>query len=343
MKSDYQRNLEKSLFLDLDQVDLSQYAVSKHEMLTPADFTTDLMDWFASDPNSKGCWLPFNSASNLRFREGELSVIAGANFSGKSAMWGQAMLSFLRDTKFSDKPQKFLLISPEMSPIQNLARLVQQCVAKPANQIQDSDVVAACVFLKDKLLILDHVGQIDVDDMVNTIHYATTLGVTAVLLDNLTVMRLPGGAADVNHAQQDMVTQLVECARASGVHLHVIAHTKKMAQGERTDRYSIRGSSTISDLADNVIMIERIFAKERKLADLNLSEEDREKWEACPDSKLLVSKQRHGTAWTGEVKLFYDPFSMRWSEQRNAAFKAFEELRELSELGAGNSRGYQSW
>lgn len=331
------------LFLDLKDVDLQDYAVSKHEMFNPTHFTSELMDWFATDPNSKGCWLPFNSAGNLRFREGELSVIAGANFSGKSAMWGQAMLSFLRGTKFADKPQKFLLISPEMSPIQNLARLVQQCVAKPANQIADSDVVAACMFLKNKLLILDHVGQIDVEDMVNTVHYATSLGVTAVLLDNLTVMRLPGGAADANHAQQDMVTQLVECARSSGVHLHVIAHTKKMAQGERTDRYSIRGSSTISDLADNVVMIERLFIKERKLAEISLSPEERDKWEACPDSKLMVQKQRHGTAWTGEINLFYDPYSMRWSEQKNAAFKAFDELQDLSELGAGNSRGYQSW
>ncbi len=336
--------LDKELFLDLDGVNLSDYAVNKHEIKGAVSHTSALMDYFASDPNSKGCWLPFNSSGNLRFRRGECAIWAGPNFSGKSSLLTMSLLYWLRGEKFADTEQKFLLISPEMSPLQNLARCVQQCVAKLPGQVTDSDVAAACAFLGNRLLILDHVGQVDIDDMVNTIYCAQQEhGITGVVLDNLSVMRLPGGSFDSNYAQQDLLSQLIECSRSSQVAMHVVAHTRKPSAGEKMDRYSIKGSGAISDLADNVLLVERIFAKEKALQNINLDPEDREKWERTPDSRLIVAKQRHGTAWTGDIRLFYDPYSMRWSEQKNASFRAFEECEALSELGQGNSRGYQSW
>lgn len=337
--------LEKSLFLDVNDVDLNAYAVSKHQLRDTTSYTTELMDYFSSDPTQHGCFLPFGSTQQgLRFRLGELTLWAGQNFSGKSAILTSAILYWLRGTTHADKPQKFLLISPEMSPIQNLARVVQQSVAKLPGSITDADVGAVMAWLSQKLYILDHVGQVDVDDMVNTIHYAAQeYGVTGVVIDNMTVMRLPGGSRDSNFAQADMMSQLVEAARTANVALHVVAHTRKPAAGEQVDRYSIRGASQLSDLADTILYIERMFAKERALGDFNLSDDEREKWNMVCDTKFHCLKQRHGTAWTGMTKLHYDPHSMRWSEDRRAAFLAFDEVKTLAELGDKNSRGYQTW
>ena len=97
----------------------------------------------------------------------------------------------------------------------------------------------------------------------------------------------------------------------------------------------------LSDLADNILMIERNESKERKLQDISLPDEDREEITAQADTRLHVLKQRHGSAWIGVVRLYFSPYSMRWSEKRTSADLAFAEIQELSELGATNTRGYQ--
>ena len=124
-----ERTLEEELFLDLDDVDLDSYAEIRHELQTPASYTSKLMDFFESDPNESGCFLPFPSSSGLRFRGGEVTLWSGQNFHGKSALLTQGMLYFLRDG-YSDKKEKFLVISPEFDPMRNIARWVQQIVAK---------------------------------------------------------------------------------------------------------------------------------------------------------------------------------------------------------------------
>jgi len=335
--------VSKELFLDLEGVDLEQYSVTRHELRSPSSFTSELMDYFESDPLEKGCFFPWPTSHKFRLRPGELTVLAAENFAGKSALATQSMLYWLRDTQYADKKQKWLLISPEFSPKMNLARLVQQICARMPNDISGANVIAAMTWLEGRMLILDVVGQMDIDDISNTINYAVTEhGITGVIIDNLTVLQIPGGFSDNNAATQHLVTKLVEVTRVAGCHTVLIAHHRKPAAGEKPSRYSIRGSSTISDLADNVIGISRNWEKERKLSNDFLDDEEREKALNECDTKLSVLKQRHGTAWVGDIRLFYDPYSMRWSEDRRAPFLPFEEIEDIENLlEEGNSRGYQ--
>jgi hypothetical protein len=111
-------------------------------------------------------------------------------------------------------------------------------------------------------------------------------------------------------------------------------------QGEKPSRYNISGSGAISNLADNVISIVRNEGRDEKLADINLSEEDRKELSAQADTRLIVQKQRHGTSWVGTSKLYFSPFSMRWSEDRNSPDLAIPEIKTLAELGPTNTRGY---
>jgi len=334
-----------SLILDLEGVDLEEYRVTRHELRSPSSFTSDLMSYFESDPLSKGCYFPFPSSQKFRLRPGELTVLAAENFAGKSALASQSMLYWLRDTQYADVKQKWLLISPEFSPKMNLARLVQQICARMPNDISGANVIAAMTWLEGRMLIYDVVGQVDIDDISNTINYAVTEhGITGVIIDNLTVLQIPGGFADNNSATQHLVTKLVETTRVCGCHTVLIAHHRKPAPGEKPSRYSIRGSSTISDLADNVITMQRQWNKERKLADEFLEPSEREEVLKWADTQLSILKQRHGTAWTGDIRLYYDPFSMRWSEQQNAAFLPFEEIEDIENLlEERNGRGYQDW
>jgi len=335
----------KDLILDLEGVNLDDYRYTRHELREPASYTSELMDWFEDNPLEKGCFFPWPSTHPLRMRRGEIAIVSGENFSGKSAIMSQAMLYWLRDTQFADKKQKWLLISPEFSPKQNLARLVQQICARLPNDISGANVVAAMTWLQGRMLIYDVVGQVEIDDVCAAIRYAVAEhGITGVIIDNLTVLQLPGGFTDTNLAQQELMVKLTETARTTDSCVICIAHNRKPAAGEKVSRYMVRGSSTLIDLADVCIIIERNWKKAEALANEFLEDEERQEWLRRADTKFHVLKQRHGTAWVGEAKLFYDPFSMRWSEQRDAAFLPFEEVQDIENLlESDNTRGYQNW
>ena len=254
------------------------------------------------------------------------------------------MVNFIRPKNlFSDKDEKYLLISPEFSPKINLARIVQQVCGKLPVEITPQDISAALVFLAPLMLILDVVGIVEADRVADMIHWCVQEhGITGTIIDNLTVMRLKGRGSGDNDATADLMARLVEVARVTDTHIWLVAHTRKPSSGERVNRYQIRGASQITDLADNVITVERFELKEQKLADMDC--EDREEWERAPDSFVHFQKQRHGSAWTGRVSLWYNPRGMRWSHQRNVESMPFQELQGFIESTGGRQNdSYRSW
>ena len=329
-----------NLLVDVDDIDLSVYRQHRHEIRNPLSFREGLVEHFESDPNERGAYMPFPSSHRMKFRQGEVSMWGGANFAGKSAMLTMCLLYWLRGDRWSDREEKILLISPEFSPTINIARMIQQACAKLPGQIAEPDVNAVLVWLEKRFLIYDAVGSVDIGDLMSVMKYCQAEhGTTQVAIDNLTVMKLP--SQDVNQSQGELMTDLVQTARQTGLHIHLVVHTRKPSPGELVSRYNIRGSSMLSDLADNILMIERNESKERKLQDISLPDEDREEITAQADTRLHVLKQRHGSAWIGVVRLYFSPYSMRWSEKRRPADLPFAEIKELSEIGGTNTRGYQ--
>ncbi len=327
----------EGLILNLDDVDLEAYEPLKHTVATPLAYRESIVEHFEGDPDNTGAWLPWGSSNGLRFRPQECSIVTGQNFSGKSSLLGQAAIHWMRGN--STIKEKVLLISPEMSPQQSLARMVRQCTAKIPAQVTEADVNACLAWLEGKFWIYTAVGQVSVTDLNNVIRYtAGEMGVTQIIVDNLSVLELEG--QDTNRAQADLMTKFVHTSRTSGCHITLVAHNRKPAMGEKPSRYQISGSGALSNLADNVISIVRNERKEEKLADINLSDEDRKEVSAQADTRLIVQKQRHGTSYVGTSKLHYSPYSMRWSEDRNSADLAIPEIQELADLGEPNSRGY---
>ena len=336
------KTLSESLMLDLRDVDLSIYEDLTHEISEPLAFREELTAHFLSDPDTLGARVPFDSCSGFKFRRGETTVLSGANYTGKSSLIMQCAIHWLRGN--SDIKEKILLVSPEMSPMQSLARIVRQITAKIPSQITEADVCAVLAFLQGKFWIYNCLGQVTVSDLNNVIRYACAeLGVTQAIVDNLSVLELDG--ADTNRAQADLMTRFVATSRSSNCHITLVAHNRKPAAGEKGgDRFAISGSAALSNLADNVIMVTRNEKKAELLEDINLSDSERKEIQCQSDSKWIVSKQRHGSAYIGTTKLYYYPYSMRWAEQRNASDRAYSEIEGLAELGGShNTRGYQQW
>jgi len=336
------KTLEEELFIDIPDVVPDPEGL---EMLkSPTDYTSALIEHFESDPNSKGGWLPFSGSHEFRIRPGELTVIAGQNFAGKSAIMTQIMTNLIRpDNLFSDRNEKYLLISPEFSPKINLARIVQQIVGKMPRDITPPEVGAALAFLGNRMLILDVVGMVEADRVANIIHWAAQEhGITGTIIDNLTVLRLNGRGSADNDATSDLMARLVEVARVTETHIWLVAHQRKPAQGEKPNRYAVRGASQITDLADNVILVERFELKEKMMQELDSS--DRQEWVNAPDTFLHVSKQRHGSAWVGRISLYYGKDPMRWSTKQGVQPMAFEEIRQMTEdTGGPTNNAYRGW
>jgi len=139
--------------------------------------------------------------------------------------------------------------------------------------------------LAQKIWVYDAVGNADIEDVLQVMLYAyQRFGVRQFVLDSL--MRfsgLDGEGQDIWNAQKKFMDRLVDFARTYNVHLHLVAHSKKPndRRGEAIipRRYDVMGSSYLTNLAFNVIVIWRNRAKQDELevvfqacADLWISE-----------------------------------------------------------------------
>ena len=322
------------MYLSVGSEDLSKYRDRPHlhNITNPLAYRDALVEHFSGDPNKKGESLPWDCMNGLKIRPGEVTLVAGQNFAGKSALLTQCITQWVRGN------QKVLLISPEFSPELNLARIVQQVAGKLPVDIEEADVSAVLAFLEGKFMIYDAVGSVDIDDLMAVMYFAAEEhGVTMAAIDNLTVMKLPAG--DVNQSQGELMASLVQTARQTGVHVHIVCHTRKPQLGEQVSRYNIRGASQLSDLADNILMVERNESKEKKLADINLDAEDRKEIRMRADTRLHCLKQRHGSAWVGVGKLFFSPVSMRWYADMKYTDRPFNEVVPMMGLSGLTTTG----
>ena len=108
---------------ELKADDLAEYdKVDAERKVRPAgDFTDSVLDYFMHGDKIAGRKLPFNILDNkFRFRNEEVSVLAGINGSGKSLLANQWLI------KAMDDGAVCLVVSLEMSPKATLSRMWRQ-------------------------------------------------------------------------------------------------------------------------------------------------------------------------------------------------------------------------
>jgi hypothetical protein len=126
-----------------------------------------LTQFFLSDPDQQGAWLPFGGSHQMKFRPQETTIWHSGNFTGKSQMLLQSAVHWMRGNSNID--ERVLLISPEMSIEQSLARIIRLMTAKIPAQVTEADVSSCLVWLTNKFWQYSAVGQCEVDDLVNVI------------------------------------------------------------------------------------------------------------------------------------------------------------------------------
>ena len=182
------------------------------------------------------------------FRSGGLTVWTGPSGSGKSTVLGMLALNFWRDA------ERTCLASFELRPEAALEWLVRQATGDctPARP----SIRAALVWLDKGLTLIDHHGSAKLDELIGWFAYcAQRHGCRHFIADNLQLIR---AGADEHAAQGEITRQLVGFANTYGVHVHLVTHVRKgEADNHEPGKVDVKGNSTITDLAHNVIAIWR--------------------------------------------------------------------------------------
>ena len=280
----------------IDAVDLKPFMVSDEmqaKVVDAGQYRESLLDMIENPPQLSGAKLPWGKTHfNLRFRSGEITIWAGINGHGKSQLLGMASIGWVA------QGEKVLNMSFEMKPLSTLYRMLVQVAmnAKPSKTIADQFLD----FLTADYYIFDHQGNAKPEMVFAAIRYAASKGIKHVIVDSL--MICVKGTDDYN-GQKDFINEASQLAKQHNVHVHIVHHIRKQENEQKLpNKFDLQGSGSITDLADQVLIVYRNKQKERLLIE---KPEDPE-LDSMPDAILSCDKNRHGE-WEGRINLWFNP------------------------------------
>lgn len=284
-----------------DTIDLSAYLSEPNpgeRVIRASSLYEQVRDEFMLPQSMQGATTPWRKMDQVvRFRSGEVSLWPGVNDSGKSLITSEVALSLCA------QGERVCIASLEMPPRKTMKRMTRQAAASPDPSIKF--IQRFHHWTDDKLWIFDHLGQIDPRRIVAVIRWCRDkLKLDHFFLDSM--MRCVRGEDDYN-GQKDFVTDLCAVAQETGVHIHLIHHTKKPADdSHKPTRFDAKGSGAISDQVDNVFAMWRNKPKERQIERKEFkNEEEKQELMDKPDALVICDKQRHGE-WEGSIALWFD-------------------------------------
>lgn len=301
--------------MKLPKIDFREYlndlSYLEAEMLKDAlEFSDDVIEMALHGDKLIGAFFPWDKMQHTtRIGDGKLSIWAGANGSGKSQLLGQVITNCMLQGR------KACIASLEMQPKQTLYRMICQSATCKAAAGYCS---AWLKYFTGSLYIYDQLDKVDVDRVLGMAHFAAhSLGCSDIVIDSLTKCGV--GREDYTK-QAEFVDRLQWCAKKWNVHIHLVAHMRKPSQdNQKSGKYDIRGASEISDLADNVYVVSRNFAKEEvvHLVEAGAAIDDKmQKMLQSPDATLAVAKNRD----YGEQRTFN-----LWFHKESGAYKESEK------------------
>jgi twinkle protein len=279
--------------LSIPKIDFKQYLESRKEgeqnVKSPFEYREELHNRILCIGTENGATLPWEyTHSKFRFRPGEVTLWYGINGHKKSMVTGFVSIDLI------SQGHKVAIASLEMSPTTTLARMMPQAHGRRCNTTDQADEFLD--WCAGNLWLYDKRGTVKVDTILGVLYYcAEQLGVTHFFIDSL--MKCVRGEDDFN-GQKAFVDAVCAAAHDLQIHVHVIHHSKKLADPKaRPGKFDAKGSGAIVDQVDNAIAVFQIPEEGKKPDD--------------PDNGIFVDKQRNGE-WQGKIMTWFDRDSLQF-------------------------------
>lgn len=280
-----------------DDVDFASYLdlTDAHAKVKKASlWVDDLKASLIEAKTEKQITLPWEKTKTLfNFRMGEVTLWSGQNGHGKSLMTSQIALSLI------GQDQSVCIASFEMKPVTTLKRMARQFVGMNpyAEEFQGEEGMKILQGLYDEfggwiekwLWFYDQQGSADTQTVLGMVKYcASELKIKHIFVDSL--MKCVKGEDDYN-GQKLFIDTVTAIARDYDCHIHIVHHLRKPKdENEVPDKHDNKGSGSITDQVDNVMLVWR---NKRKEDDMKLKG-IKSNHSTEPDARLLCRKQRNG-------------------------------------------------
>jgi len=202
------------------------------------------------------------------FRTGELDIFFGRDNEGKSTVISQMIAHMLKDIKV-------FLYSGELIDETLENWIMRQIMGNPAGKMDHktdkwgNDIFTVKPEIKakirrwyqDKFFVYESGLDIKQDDrLIKTMELAyKKYGVRMFVIDNL-MTAIEEEQTELNSQQSNFAKKCKNFAITYNVHVSVICHPNKgKNEGQALDKRDVSGTKNITNIADNVISIERIW------------------------------------------------------------------------------------
>lgn len=271
------------------------------ELKKPNGYLHEVVECFyPSGGKLPGFDLPWKKIPH-RLLNGELSIWTGINGHGKSILLGQIL------THAIPQNHKAVIASFEMPPRKTLARIVRQMTGKEMPNREE--IIDAVQFINPAIWIFDLVGTAKKQRLMDVFFYAhKRYGITQFVIDSL--MKC-GICDDDYNGQKAFVEELCDFCKTTKAHVHLVAHARKgSSEMDPPNKMDIKGTGSLTDLADNVFCVHRNKRKEQDMGELlagNGGAKGREDLDKEYDTFLLWHKSReYGGEAEGSYGLYFN-------------------------------------
>jgi twinkle protein len=300
----------RKLTIQRDDFDFASYYRAtnpKARLRSPTYYRQELIDTITGKTPARGWFLPWGKTHDkIMLRPGETVVVAGMNGHGKSLAVGQITLAM------AAQGAKGGVASFEMTPLSQLMRLTRQASRgeMPSEPFADEFLR----YLDGKMWFYDHQETLkDPDELFGVIKYGKQeLGWDYVVIDSL--MKCVRSEEKYDQ-QKEFVDRLCSLARELDLLIILVHHLRKGESEDQTpNKMDLKGSGSVADQVDTVIIWYRNKKKERDVASNKVDPKDVIQ---IADAKLIVEKHRNGE-WEGNVSLWFHKGAMQFCGDNRA-------------------------
>lgn len=296
----------------------------------------------AENPTDGKKWLTFDDIQTVRdedliavptgiymidklikgFILGEVTMLSGINASGKTSFLNTLALNAIQKgfnvALWSGELQSFRLKSWIAQAAAGKMNVTKVAGSEYAYETNESVLPKIGKWLSGKLFIYNNnYGNLS-DQLISDITECIEQNKTRfIILDNLMAISLDSKAGDKNEKQKQIIMELSELAKAKNVHILLVAHPRKEANMTLLRKESISGTSDLTNVVQNVMLIHRVG--------LDFEKRATEFWgkEVVNDILLQdygnvieIAKNRSYGVVDRRVGLYYEPETRRFKNSK---------------------------